>query len=101
MNTNPKFSSTSLNWDLMPTADQKLAPTLNPRDIIQIAFLLERGDESDAHGNGEEVEASDGSGVPKLQPGDTRTVLGQLWIQWRGSMGDRGSLKTAWLTTRR
>ena len=66
------------------------APILNPHDVIQVAFLLEQQPGVE--------EANDESG--KLFPGERR-VLGQLAIQWRGALGDRGSLSTGWLTSRR
>ena len=94
VNVNPKppFKSKSLNWDLhAPGAESIHSPILNPRDVIQVAFLLEQQDGVD--------EASDNVG--RLPPGDTRKVLGQLSIQWRSALGDRGSLSTGWLTSRR
>ncbi|OCK81140.1 hypothetical protein K432DRAFT_416244 [Lepidopterella palustris CBS 459.81] len=94
VNVNPKppFTSTSLNWDLhAPGAESIHSPILNPRDIIQVAFYLEQQD-----GVGESTDA-----VGRLPPGDQRKVLGQLSIQWRSALGDRGSLSTGWLTSRR
>jgi hypothetical protein len=67
------------------------APILNPRDVIQVAFLLEQQPGTE--------EANEESG--KLSPGDTRRILGQLAIQWRSALGDRGSLSTGWLTSRK
>ena len=63
-------------------------PILSPHDVIQVAFLLD-------HERGTD-EAHDESA-----PEDTKTVLGQLAIQWRSALGDRGSLSTGWLTARR
>ena len=92
VNVNPKppFASTSLNWDMdAPGTAPLSAPILNPRDVIQVAFLLEQQAGVD--------EADDDTGkVP-----DTRRTLGQLAIQWRSALGDRGSLSTGWLTSRR
>ena len=67
------------------------APILNPRDVIQVAFLLEQQ-------AGVDPEDDDAT---KLPSGDSRKVLGQLAIQWRSALGDRGSLSTGWLTSRR
>ena len=92
VNTKPTFKSTSLNWDMhSPGTGLLNAPILNPRDVIQVAFLLEQQPGAE--------EANDESG--KLPPGDTRRILGQLAIQWRSALGDRGSLSTGWLTSRR
>jgi hypothetical protein len=52
---------------------------------MQVAFLLE-----------EQIEDAGAT-----QPMDNKLVLGQLHIQWRSSMGDRGSLTTGWLTGRK
>jgi len=59
--------------------------------VLQVAFLLEEQPGSD-EAVGE---------IEKLAPGDTRTVLGILSIQWRTALGDRGTLSTGWLTSRR
>jgi hypothetical protein len=72
------FKSTSLNWDIFGSGiNPGHAPILNPRDVMQVAFLLE--EQADL---AEEEEAS----------GD-KLILGQLNIQWRSAMGDRGSLR--------
>lgn len=66
------------------------APILSPRDVVQVAFVLDHD-----------------SGVEQLEHGkpdsvaDSKRILGQLAIQWRGALGDRGSLSTGWLTCRR
>ncbi|KAF2441626.1 DUF974 domain-containing protein [Karstenula rhodostoma CBS 690.94] len=87
------YKGTSLNWDLDEkgeTADA-VKPVLMAREVIQVAFLLEeKGGENDAGGEGK-----------KDQLGDNRKVLGQLAIQWRTALGDRGTLSTGWLTARR
>ena len=64
------------------------APILSPRDVVQVAFLLEHqaGDDDD-----------DADSITE----DNKRVLGQLAIQWRSALGDRGSLSTGWLTARR
>ncbi|KAF2399055.1 hypothetical protein EJ06DRAFT_68847 [Trichodelitschia bisporula] len=82
----PPFTSTSLNWDV--AGDAARAPVLNPHDVYQVAFILEEGEEK----KGEDEEQT---------PAGGKLVLGQLHIQWRGSMGDRGTLTTGWLTGRR
>lgn len=69
---------------------QNSAPILSPRDVIQVAFILEHDP------NGKKLEPDD-SNVTS----DNRQILGQLAIQWRGALGDRGSLSTGWLTSRR
>ncbi|KAH3988927.1 hypothetical protein HBH70_068260 [Parastagonospora nodorum] len=93
VNVNPKPSlrSTSLNWDAHPPGTgYHNAPILSPRDVVQVAFILE-------HETG--VEQSDME-EPGPEP-DNKRLLGQLAIQWRGALGDRGSLSTGWLTCRR
>lgn len=82
------FRSTSLNWDLENVAAREVEmPILVPRDVAQVAFLIEnRADDSD------EVQ---------LETQDGRTVLGQLSVQWRTAFGDQGSLNTGWLMTKR
>ncbi|KAF2184352.1 hypothetical protein K469DRAFT_181703 [Zopfia rhizophila CBS 207.26] len=94
VNVNPKppFKSTSLNWDMhTPGTGPINAPILNPRDVIQVAFLLEQ--------QAGVEEANDS--VRRPVPVDTKRILGQLAIQWRTALGDRGSLSTGWLTSRR
>lgn len=93
VNVNPKPSlrSTSLNWDAHPPGTgYHNAPILSPRDVVQVAFILE-------HETG--VEQSD---IEEPGPeSDNKRLLGQLAIQWRGALGDRGSLSTGWLMCRR
>jgi hypothetical protein len=86
MKAKEPFRAHSLNWD-MPGLGFSEAPVLNPRDIVQVAFLLE-----DASTDDEQRETAQGN-LP-----DKRFVLGQLSVQWRCSMGDRGSISTGWLT---
>ena len=86
------FKSISLNWDAEDTTDGSVDhPLLKPRDVIQVAFVLEQED-----GASEGLEEMRNS---LRQNG--RAVLGQLAIQWRTSMGERGSLSTGNLLTRR
>jgi hypothetical protein len=64
---------------------------MNPRDVLQVAFLVEQ-----------EVGLQDG--VDNLQKDlkrDGRASLGQLSIEWRSAMGDRGFLTTGNLMTRK
>ena len=85
-NTKPAFKSTSLNWDLARPDEQPLScPSMAPRDVLQIAFLVEQRID----------------GASKEVTKDGRTTLGQLSIQWRSNMGDSGFLSTGWLTTKR
>jgi hypothetical protein len=65
------------------------APILSPRDVVQVAFLLD-------HQPSDDDEEMAGSITE-----DNKRVLGQLAIQWRSALGDRGSLSTGWLTARR
>lgn len=92
MITKPPFAPTSLNWD-MHSLPRKTptAPVLNPRDVVQVAFLIEQQASTD-EGNSDQ---------PALSPADSVRILGQLTIQWRSVLGDRGSLSTGWLTSRR
>ena len=82
------FRSTSINWDI-PNLDTKraTAPTLAPREVTQVAFVLDEG-----YGPSDE---------PKEYTKDNRVILGVLTIQWRSASGDPGVLSTGWLTSRR
>lgn len=85
---NPKaaFKATSLNWDISRMDDQYMRSLIMaPRDIMQLAFLVEQQDD----------------GALKEVTKDGRTILGQLSIQWRIAMGDSGSLTTGWLSSKR
>ena len=85
LTTKAAFKSTSLNSLTLLDLPQTEIPTMAPRDIVQIAFLVEQ--------QGDEPRRE----VTK----DGRTVLGQLGIQWRSAMGDSGYLTTGWLSTKR
>ena len=86
LNPKPAFKSTSLNWDTKSSERQDSdKPIMAPRDILQIAFLVE--------------QQKDGPG--KEMTKDGRTILGNLDIQWRNVMGDSGFLSTGWLTTKK
>lgn len=86
MHPKEPFLSRSLNWD-MPGAQTTRAAVLNPRDIYQIAFLLEGEHEKNAQ------ETVSTTGNP-----EQRFIIGQINIQWRSAMGDKGSINTGWLT---
>lgn len=93
VNVNAKhpLKATSLNWDAHPQGPgQPTAPILSPRDVVQVAFIL------DQQSGAEHPENDEPSSVV-----GSKRVLGQLAIQWRGALGDRGSLSTGWLTCRR
>jgi hypothetical protein len=83
------FKATSLNWDseIAPAENPKLVP----RDVMQVAFLVEQ--DTSSNDGSEELKAS--------MKRDGRAMLGQLAIEWRGSMGDRGFLSTGNLMSRR
>jgi hypothetical protein len=86
------FKATSLNWDLVPEGNtERECPTLNPRSVLQVAFLVEQ-------------EYGVNEGLDRLKQDlklQGRTVLGTLVIEWRGAMGDRGFLSTGNLMTRK
>ena len=104
------FVGVSLNWDVEVDSEEAAGggqvkrkereeggedgmenPVLNPRDVLQLAYLVTQ-------------EAGLTDGLDSLKADlkrDGRTVLGQLSIQWRGSMGARGSLSTGGLMSRR
>jgi len=92
------FTSTSLNWDIFGTGtDPAHAPILNPRDVAQVAFLLEEQRKPDVLQDEEKEAVQD---IHNVAPGD-KIILGQLNIQWTSAMGDRGSLSTGWLVARK
>ncbi|KAI9923989.1 hypothetical protein MW887_007447 [Aspergillus wentii] len=92
LNPKPPFKAVSLNWDYeRPDSVQSPPPTLNPRDVLQVAFLVEQEE-----GQQEGLEA-----LQKDMKRDGRATLGQLSIEWRGAMGDKGFLTTGNLLTRR
>ncbi|KAI5296866.1 hypothetical protein KEM55_005466, partial [Ascosphaera atra] len=93
----PPFTSTSLNQDLMHDSREETPeqttllspptrpPLLAPRDVQQLAFLIE-----------EDAELSNKPDSSDYSPeiGGGRTSLGQLSLEWRGRMGERGFLTT-------
>ena len=92
LDVKPPFKSTSLNWDLtLPGNTERERPKLHPRSVQQVAFLVEQ-----QHGITEGLER-----LKQELKSQGRTVLGQLSIEWRGAMGDRGFLTTGNLLTRK
>ena len=88
-NTKGPFQATSLNWDASaPGGKTNEPPHLIPRDVMQVAFLIE-----------EQQQGVDP--LPQRDVKDGRTVLGQLSIQWRTAMGDSGFLTTGWLMAKK
>lgn len=88
----PPFRGTSLNWDVSRnTSAAEENPLLNPRDVLQLAFLVEQ-----------EPDTSDG--LEELRTNlkrDGRTILGQIALEWRSSMGEKGQLTTGTLLSRK
>ncbi|MCJ1355873.1 MAG: hypothetical protein MMC33_005865 [Icmadophila ericetorum] len=90
--TRAPFTSTSLNWDVLQP-DQKNVdyPVLAPREVQQVAFLIE----------GQPIQSLV-SEVPAMElTKDGRAILGVLSIRWRSAMGDPGILSTGYLTSKR
>lgn len=86
------FKSASLNWDAEKDAGIAAnTPMLSTRDVTQVAFLVEQ--QHNVSDGLEELKSS--------MRREGRAVLGQLAIRWRSSMGERGSLSTGNLLTRR
>jgi len=86
------FKSVPLNWDSEHDGnDEAETPTLNPRDVLQIAFFVEQ-------------EQGNTDGLDDLRASlrqDGRAALGHLSVLWRSGMGERGSLSTGNLLSRR
>ena len=95
MNAKAPFRAKSLNWDVASEGAVGHAPLLNPRDIVQVAFLLEEGEAVEEVGDEKKRHSHHSSS------GENRFVLGQLNVQWRSSMGDKGSISTGYLTGRK
>lgn len=97
----PPLRSKSLNWDVQPPKGPTVhAPTLNPREVLQVAFLVERGQFAGDE-EGDEEEEEDTAMADDLVDRDGRMTLGQLSFVWRTAMGERGGLSTGWLTFRK
>lgn len=85
------FKSTSLNWDFPVELEPISHPMLSPRDVLQVVYLVEQ-----------QQDVTDGlESLTSDMKRDGRTTLGQLSIEWRGPMGERGFLTTGSLLTRR
>lgn len=88
----PPFKAKSLNWDMdLGNGHKQEHPLLSPRDVLQLAFLIEQ-------------EANVSEGVEELKANlrrDGRTILGQIALEWRSSMGEKGHLTTGTLYSRR
>ena len=88
----PPFKATSINWDAKANSQSTTSgPTINPRDVQQVAFLVEQ-------------QKGISDGLETLQADmkrDGRVTLGQLSLEWRSTMGDKGVLSTGNLLTRR
>ena len=90
---NPRSESTftvkSLNWDSGHEQDGQAteqSPYLSPRDVWQVALFLQ----------GQHTP------FPKdMLTKDGRTILGQLSLQWRTAMGNKGYLSTGWLLAKK
>lgn len=76
---------------MSPDMSPSSLPTLNPRDVLQVAFLVEQEE-----GQTEGLEI-----LQKDMRRDGRATLGQLSIEWRGAMGDKGFLTTGNLMSRK
>lgn len=91
LNVRAPFKSTSLGLDHSVHQEALDRQLLNPRDVLQIAYLVEQ-----------KPEVTDGLDGMKSDMGrDGRTTIGHLSIEWRGLMGERGTLTTGNLLTRR
>jgi hypothetical protein len=83
------FTATSLNWDTAEKGtDRARTPTLAPREVWQVCFLLQE-------------DPALSKDIPKELTKDGRYLLGILTLRWRSAMGTPGVLSTGWLTTRR
>jgi hypothetical protein len=95
MNAKAPFKASSLNWDVTDDVSTGLPPLLNPRDIMQVAFLLEENKDAEAEQQ-QQTHTRTASGGS-----ETRFILGQLNVHWRSAMGDKGSITTGYLTGRK
>ncbi|KAF2085899.1 hypothetical protein K490DRAFT_58237 [Saccharata proteae CBS 121410] len=82
MNVESPFKSTSLNMPINASEEEPPhLPVLGPKDVMQVAFLLEQQEDADAS-------------VQTITPTPGRRMLvRQLFVQWRSPLGGRGSLK--------
>lgn len=91
LQVHPPFKSVSLNWDVPLDGEVVARPMLSPREVLQVAYLVEQRQDVT---EGLDALRSD-------MDRDGRTTLGQLSVEWRGPMGERGFLTTGNLLTRR
>lgn len=82
----PSTSQSSINGHSDLRSNSTSTPRLAPREVHQVAFLLE-----------EDIASS----AKKESSRDGRTLLGVLTIHWRSGMGLLGVLSTGWLGSRR
>ena len=85
----PPLQAKSLNWDMKEST--KDYPLLNARDVLQLAFVMEQ-------------EAGVTDGLDDLKSNlrrDGRTPLGQIALEWRSTMGEKGHLTTGTLFSRK
>ena len=91
---NPRSESAlvvkSLNWDTADVGNGvsllQESPYLSPRDVWQVAFLL----------------SSQQNPFPdNMLTKDDKTILGQLSLQWRTALGNKGYLSTGWLLAKK
>lgn len=86
----PPFKAKSMNWDSdLGKAEDN--PLLIPRDVLQLAFVIEQ-------------DADVPEGVDELKVNmkrDGRTNLGQIALEWRSSMGEKGQLTTGSLFSKK
>ena len=79
--------------------DRGHCPTLNPRDVTQLAYVLE---EIVGMSTGKEEDDKAPNSNKSLAGRDEKSIaLGQLSIRWRGPMGEKGTLKTGLLTAQK
>lgn len=88
----PPLTAKSLNWEMEGVdPDVNDNPLLSPRDVLQLAFVVEQG-----------VDVVDGLDELKANlKRDGRTGLGQIALEWRSSMGEKGHLTTGTLFSRK
>lgn len=88
--TRPPLKATSLNWDVPSPGGPKEAPLIHPRDITQVAFLIEQ-----------QTGVIEGLDDLLKEHREGRALVGRLGVVWRGAMGDMGTLTTNWLGSKR
>lgn len=86
------FEAKSLNRIVDPEeGEEREVPALDPRDIYQIAFLLEQ--------TADRIE--DVAESRESMERDGRVILGQISLEWMGAMGQKGRLTTSNLMSRK